>query len=35
VKLLSKDDKIREIARMISGENVTMEALNFAKNLLK
>ena len=35
VKLLNKDNKIKEIARMISGENVTVEALNFAKNLLK
>ena len=35
VKLLNNDEKITEIARMISGENVTFEAINFAKNLLK
>ncbi|MCT7911843.1 DNA recombination protein RecN [Arcobacter lacus] len=34
VKLLSKDEKINEVARMISGEKVTSEALEFAKNLL-
>lgn len=35
VKLLNNNDKIIEIARMISGENVTNEAIKFAKNLLK
>lgn len=35
VKLLNNDEKITEIARMISGENVTNEAIEFAKNLLK
>lgn len=34
VKLLNKEEKINEIARMISGEKVTSEALEFAKNLL-
>jgi len=35
VKLLDDKERISEIARMISGENVTTEALKFAKNLLK
>lgn len=35
VKLLDKEDRTIEIARMISGEKVTQEALEFAKNLLK
>ncbi len=35
VKELNYEEKISEIARMISGENVTFEAVNFAKNLLK
>ena len=35
VRELQKNEKIVEIARMISGENVTNEALNFAKNLIK
>ncbi|OCL88705.1 DNA repair protein RecN [Aliarcobacter thereius] len=35
VRELKKDEKIIEIARMISGENVTKEALSFAKNLIK
>ena len=34
VKLLNENEKINEIARMISGENITNEALQFAKNLL-
>lgn len=34
VKLLHKEDRIKEIARMISGENITTEAMQFAKNLL-
>ncbi len=34
VKLLNKDERINEIARMISGENITQEALEFAKKLL-
>ncbi|MFW2566880.1 AAA family ATPase [Aliarcobacter butzleri] len=34
VKLLNKEEKINEIARMISGEKVTSEALEFAKNIL-
>ena len=33
VKLLSNKEKINEIARMVSGENITQEALNFAKRL--
>ena len=35
VKLLNNNEKITERARMISGENVTNEAIQFAKNLLK
>ena len=35
VKELNNTEKINEIARMISGEKVTSEALEFAKNLLK
>ncbi|WP_418186346.1 AAA family ATPase [Aliarcobacter lanthieri] len=35
VKLLKDNEKIEEIARMISGEKVTNEAMEFAKNLLK
>ncbi len=35
VRLLNNNEKITEIARMISGESVTNEAINFAKNLLK
>lgn len=34
VKLLNKEERINEIARMISGENITIEALEFAKKLL-
>ncbi len=34
VRLLPKEDRINEIARMISGENITTQALQFAKNLL-
>lgn len=33
VKSLNEDEKISEIARMISGENITEDAYNFAKNL--
>ena len=35
VKLLNNKERINEIARMISGENITNEAIDFAKNLLK
>lgn len=35
VKALSVDEKIEEISRMISGENITKEAREFAINLLK
>ena len=35
VKILNDEQRVKEIARMISGENVTAEALDFAKNLLK
>ena len=35
VKLLNNKERINEIARMISGENITSEAIDFAKNLLK
>lgn len=34
VKLLNKNEKIDEIARMISGENITNEAMKFAKKLI-
>lgn len=34
VKLLNKDERVNEIARMISGANITSEALEFAKNLV-
>ena len=34
IKLLNKDERINEIARMISGEEITTNAINFAKNLL-
>lgn len=34
VKLLNKDERVNEIARMISGENITKEALEFARKLL-
>jgi DNA repair protein RecN (Recombination protein N) len=34
VKLLNKEERVDEIARMISGENITNEALEFAKKLL-
>lgn len=34
VKLLNADERIDEIARMISGENITQEALEFARKLI-
>lgn len=34
VKLLNIDERVDEIARMISGENITNEALDFARKLL-
>jgi DNA repair protein RecN (Recombination protein N) len=34
VKLLDKNQRVQEIARMISGENITQEAIEFAKNLI-
>jgi len=34
VQLLNKEERVSEIARMISGENITKEALEFAKKLL-
>jgi len=34
VRLLNKDERVDEIARMISGENITNEALEFARKLL-
>jgi len=34
ITLLSKEERINEIARMISGEEITSNAINFAKNLL-
>ncbi len=35
IKLLDKEGQIDEISRMISGENITKEAYDFAKNLLE
>jgi len=35
IKELSKEQRINEISRMISGENITNEAKQFAKQLLK
>lgn len=35
VKKLNDEERIHEIARMISGENITQEAKDFALNLLK
>lgn len=35
VKLLNNSERISEIARMISGEKITEQAVNFAKDLLK
>jgi len=35
VKKLKKDERINEIARMISGENITHDAYNFARNLME
>lgn len=35
VKVLNKNERIDEISRMISGENITAEAYDFAKNLLQ
>jgi DNA repair protein RecN (Recombination protein N) len=35
VKLLDDKERVNEIARMISGENITSEAFEFARNLLK
>jgi DNA repair protein RecN (Recombination protein N) len=35
LKLLNNDERVNEIARMISGENITAEALEFAKQLIK
>lgn len=35
IKSLNKDEQVLEIARMISGENITKEALEFAKTRLK
>lgn len=34
VKLLNRNERIEEIARMISGEKITEDAVTFAKNLL-
>ena len=34
VTLLTNDERVDEIARMISGENITKEALEFARKLL-
>lgn len=35
VKKLTQEGRTTEIARMISGENITQEAKDFASNLLK
>ena len=34
IKMLNKEEKVNEIARMISGEKITSEAIEFAKNIL-
>ncbi|CAI8199632.1 MAG: DNA repair protein RecN [Arcobacter lacus] len=34
IKLLPYNDRINEIARMISGKNITQDAINFATNIL-
>ena len=34
IKELNKEEKIKEISRMISGDKITKEAINFAKHLL-
>ena len=34
VKLLSKDERLKELSRMISGDKISDEALNFAKSLM-
>ena len=34
VKILDKEQRVQEISRMISGENITSEAVSFAKKLL-
>jgi DNA repair protein RecN (Recombination protein N) len=34
VKLLNKQERVREISRMISGENITNEAVSFAEQLI-
>ena len=35
VKALDYDDRIKEISRIISGENINKEAIDFAKSLLQ
>ena len=35
INLLNKEQRIEEIARMISGEEITSNAIKFAKNLLE
>ncbi len=35
VKALNKEERVNEIARMISGKNITQEAIKFAKQLIK
>ena len=35
IKKLSKEERIEEISRMISGENISQDAKNFAQNLLQ
>ena len=35
IRVLKNNEKVEELARMVSGEKVTNEALEFAKNLLK
>jgi len=35
VRELDKDERVSELARMISGEHISEEAINFAKGLLK
>ena len=35
VRELDKEERVNELARMISGEHISEEAINFAKGLLK
>ena len=35
VRELDKEERVNELARMLSGEHISEEAINFAKGLLK